>query len=47
MTSTLDGVATIQPVAQADVAFPNAGTVASVDVAVGDAVTTGQQLADD
>ena len=28
VTSTLDGVATIQPIAQAEVAFPNAGTVA-------------------
>lgn len=45
VTSTLDGVATIQPIAQAEVAFPNAGTVAAVDVALGDTVTTGQQLA--
>ena len=45
VTATLEGVATIQPVVQADVAFPNAGTVTTVDVAVGDTVTTGQQLA--
>ncbi len=45
VTATLEGVATIQPVVQADVAFPNSGTVTTVDVAVGDTVTTGQQLA--
>ncbi|MFT3851229.1 MAG: HlyD family efflux transporter periplasmic adaptor subunit [Ilumatobacteraceae bacterium] len=45
VTSTIDGVATIQPVAQADVAFPNAGTVETVSVKVGDTVTTGQALA--
>ncbi|MFT3853082.1 MAG: HlyD family efflux transporter periplasmic adaptor subunit [Ilumatobacteraceae bacterium] len=45
VTSTLDGVATIQPVAQADVAFPNAGTVETVSVALGDTVTAGQVLA--
>ena len=41
----LHGVATVEPVAQASVAFPVAGTVSSVSVAVGDPVTTGQQLA--
>ncbi|MCU1501096.1 MAG: efflux transporter periplasmic adaptor subunit [Ilumatobacteraceae bacterium] len=45
VSATIDGVATIQPVAQADVAFPLAGTVATVDVKVGDTVTAGQALA--
>jgi len=43
--SVLTGVASIEPVSQATVAFPIQGTVASVDVAVGDTVTTGQTLA--
>ena len=41
----LNGVATVEPVSQASVAFPAAGTVASVDVKVGDSVTVGQPLA--
>ncbi|MEO9224130.1 MAG: biotin/lipoyl-binding protein, partial [Acidimicrobiales bacterium] len=41
----LNGVATVQPVRQASVAFPVSGTVASVAVSVGDSVTTGQPLA--
>ncbi len=41
----LHGVATIEPVSQAAVAFPTSGTVASVDVRVGDTVTAGQALA--
>jgi HlyD family secretion protein len=41
----LNGVATIEPVAQAAVAFPASGTVASVNVKVGDAVSIGQTLA--
>jgi multidrug efflux pump subunit AcrA (membrane-fusion protein) len=40
----LTGVATIEPVSQAAVAFPVSGTVATVDVAVGDTVDVGQQL---
>ena len=39
------GVATIEPVTQATVAFPTSGTVSSVDVLVGDLVEIGQQLA--
>lgn len=42
---TLDRVGTIEPVAQATVAFPVAGTVASVAAKVGDTVTAGQTLA--
>ena len=38
-------VGAVEPVDRAAVAFPVAGTVATVDVAVGDAVTTGQTLA--
>jgi len=41
---TLERVGTIEPVAQASVSFPVPGTVASVDVAVGDRVTVGQHL---
>jgi multidrug efflux pump subunit AcrA (membrane-fusion protein) len=43
--SVLTGVATIEPVAQATVAFPVAGTVASVNVTVGDQVAAGGVLA--
>jgi HlyD family secretion protein len=38
-------VGTIEPVSQASVAFPTAGTVAGVSVAVGDPVTVGTPLA--
>lgn len=41
----LRSVATIEPVSQAAVAFPIAGTVESVDVAVGDRVDVGTRLA--
>ncbi len=41
----LSGVATIEPVSQATVAFPVAGTVKSVNVQPGDTVTAGQPLA--
>jgi HlyD family secretion protein len=41
----LDAVASIEPVSQASVAFPVAGTVATVDVSVGEEVSTGQVLA--
>ncbi len=41
----LDGVATVEPVDQARVAFPVAGTVSSVAVSVGDEVIAGQTLA--
>jgi RND family efflux transporter MFP subunit len=41
----LNAVATIEPVSQAAVAFPAAGTVATVDVKVGDSVAVGQALA--
>lgn len=43
--SVLTGVATIEPISQATVAFPVAGTVASVNVHVGDAVAAGGVLA--
>ena len=43
--AVLNGVATIEPVSQATVAFPVSGTVASVDVEVGDRVAVGQTLA--
>ncbi len=43
--SVLTSVATIEPVTQAQVAFPVAGTVATVDVAVGDTVAVGTPLA--
>ena len=39
----LNGVGTIEPVAQATVAFPAAGTVATVAVKPGDTVATGQR----
>ncbi len=42
---TLDLVGTVEPVSQATVAFPVAGSVATVDVAVGDSVAVGQRLA--
>ena len=45
VAAELHGVATMEPVVQAAVSFPTDGTVASVDVAVGDAVSVGQQLA--
>jgi HlyD family secretion protein len=41
----LDVVGTVVPVSQAAVAFPVAGTVADVDVKVGDAVASGDRLA--
>lgn len=43
--STIDGVASIEPVSQATVAFPVAGTVATVSVAAGDRVQAGQSVA--
>lgn len=43
--SVITGVGSIEPVSQATVAFPISATVATVDVAVGDAVMTGQTLA--
>ncbi len=43
--SLLNGVAVVEPVSQASVAFPAAGTVAAVDVKLGDSVTVGQPLA--
>jgi HlyD family secretion protein len=42
---TLPVVGTVVPVAQASVAFPTSGEVASVDVRAGDEVTGGQPLA--
>ena len=43
--SLLTGVATIEPVSQATVAFPVSGTVSTVNVKVGDQVAVGQTLA--
>ena len=43
--AVLQGVGIIEPVTQAAVAFPVAGTVASVNVNVGDTVAVGQALA--
>lgn len=45
IAETLDEVGTIGPVTHAEVAFPAAGTVASVEVRPGDSVTSGQVLA--
>lgn len=45
VASLLTGVATIEPVSQATVAFPVAGTVSTVNVRVGDAVAAGGVLA--
>ncbi|HVR77454.1 MAG TPA: HlyD family efflux transporter periplasmic adaptor subunit [Acidimicrobiia bacterium] len=42
---TYTGVATIEPVTQADVTFPTSGTVESVDVAIGDTISIGDTLA--
>jgi HlyD family secretion protein len=43
--AVLNGVAVIEPVTQATVAFPVAGVVAGVDVQVGATTTVGQRLA--
>jgi multidrug efflux pump subunit AcrA (membrane-fusion protein) len=45
VNETLEQTGTIEPVSQATVAFPTSGTIAKVDVTVGDTVTTGQTLA--
>jgi trimeric autotransporter adhesin len=45
LESTVSGVATIEPVTQAAVAFPTSGTVATVDATVGAQVTAGEALA--
>jgi HlyD family secretion protein len=45
VAALLNGVATIQPVSQASVAFPVSGTVAGVNVKPGDTVAVGQPLA--
>lgn len=45
VTASWSGVASIEPVSQAAVAFPTSGTVATVDVGVGNAVTVGATLA--
>src|SRR4051812_4872078 len=45
VSETLEETGTIQPVAQATVAFPTSGMVTTVSVAVGDTVATGQTLA--
>ncbi|HVR78062.1 MAG TPA: HlyD family efflux transporter periplasmic adaptor subunit [Acidimicrobiia bacterium] len=42
---TYTGVATIEPVTQAEVTFPTSGTVEGVEVAVGDTVSIGDTLA--
>jgi multidrug efflux pump subunit AcrA (membrane-fusion protein) len=43
--SVLTGVGSIEPISQATVTFPVSGTIATVDVSVGQSVGTGQQLA--
>jgi multidrug efflux pump subunit AcrA (membrane-fusion protein) len=43
--AALTGVATIEPIDQAIVGFPADGTVSTVEVALGDVVALGQQLA--
>jgi HlyD family secretion protein len=45
VTKTLNGSGNLQPISQATVAFPIAGTVKTVNVKVGAAVTAGQTLA--
>src|SRR6516165_2379007 len=45
VAALLNGVATVQPVSQASVAFPVSGTVAGVNVKPGDTVAVGQPLA--
>ncbi|MCB0964552.1 MAG: biotin/lipoyl-binding protein, partial [Acidimicrobiales bacterium] len=45
VASELTSVATIEPVTAAAVGFPADGTVESLEVAVGDTVTAGQELA--
>ncbi|HEY6428732.1 MAG TPA: biotin/lipoyl-binding protein, partial [Acidimicrobiales bacterium] len=45
VNAALSGVATIEPQLEATMAFPAAGTVASVSVKVGDTVSAGQTLA--
>ncbi len=45
LSQTLDEVGVVEPVTQAEVAFPVAGTVASVGVHVGQTVAIGQSLA--
>ena len=45
ISAALTGTATIEPVSQAAVAFPISGTVAAVNVNVGDTVGVGQPLA--
>src|SRR5664280_1159219 len=43
--ATLDSVGTITPVDQADLSFNVSGTVGTVDVSVGEKVSTGETLA--
>ena len=45
VTQTVDSVGTVSTVATSTVSFPVSGTVAKVDVAVGDEVSGGEQLA--
>lgn len=45
VASLYNGVGVVEPVSQATVAFPASGTVAAVDVKLGDSVTIGQALA--
>ncbi|MEZ5179971.1 MAG: HlyD family efflux transporter periplasmic adaptor subunit [Acidimicrobiales bacterium] len=44
VAQVLDEVGTLEPVSQASVAFPVAGTVARLDVKVGDTVLVGEEL---
>lgn len=45
MSTTIAATGTIEPARRADLSFSSAGTVTAVEVAVGDAVTSGQVLA--
>ncbi|HEY4331459.1 MAG TPA: biotin/lipoyl-binding protein, partial [Ilumatobacteraceae bacterium] len=44
VAEVLTGVGAIEPVSEASVAFPMAGTVKTVDIALGATVTAGEQL---
>ncbi len=46
VAQVIDGVASVEPVSQASVAFPVSGTVSSVHVKAGDEIVVGQVLAD-
>lgn len=45
LKSTVSASGTLEPAQESELSFPASGTVSSVDVAVGDSVTTGETLA--